>query len=219
MPEPGWPWYECPVGFAAIGLTGGIGSGKSTVARMFETDCGVPVVDADQIAREVVAPGSDGLRDVVRRFGDDVLSPAGELDRAKLAERVFDDPDERRALESILHPRIGLASMQRMAKLATEGHAYAIYEAALLVENGSYKSFAGLIVVSVDEATQLARVAARDGQGEDAARARIAAQLPTASKVAVADYVIDNSGSLEETRQQVRAVHGRILERFGGSGT
>jgi dephospho-CoA kinase len=203
------------VAFAIVGLTGGIGSGKSTVARMF-AEQGVPVVDADRIAREVVEPGTDGLREVVEAFSEDVLDEEGRLDRAKLGDRVFSDEAARKRLESILHPRIAAASMARFAELAQEGHPYAIYEAALLVENRSHAMMQALVVVSASEETQVARVCARDGIDEEAARKRIAAQLPLEEKVAVADYVISNDGSLEQTRARTLEVHRELLARFGG---
>jgi len=203
------------VAFAVAGLTGGIGSGKSTVAAMF-SELGVPVVDADRVARDVVEPGTDGLAAVVEAFGDGMLGEDGRLDRAKLGERVFDDEAARRRLEGILHPRIAAASMARFAQLAEEGHPYAIYEAALLVESGRHRMMGALIVVAVDEATQVARVEARDALSAEAARKRIAAQLPLAEKVDVADYVIRNDGDRDETRARVREVHASLLERFGG---
>jgi dephospho-CoA kinase len=203
------------VGFAVVGLTGGIGSGKSTVAKMF-AEQGIPVLDADRIARDVVAPGTEGLAEVVATFGPEVLTREGQLDRGALGKRVFGDEALRKRLEGILHPRIARASMERFAALAQEGHPYAIYEAALLVENGSYRSMGALVVVTASEATQIARVQARDGLDEGAARQRIAAQLPMAEKVRVADYVIENDGDLEETRAQAMAVHRALLERFAG---
>jgi dephospho-CoA kinase len=205
------------VAFAIVGLTGGIGSGKSTVARIF-AEQGVPVVDADRVAREVVEPGTEGLREVVEAFSEDVLDADGRLDRAKLGERVFGDDAARKKLESILHPRIAAASMARFAELASEGHPYAIYEAALLVENGSHRMMQALVVVSAREETQIARVCARDGVDEAAARQRIAAQLPLEEKVAVADYVISNDGSLEQTRDRTLEVHRALLERFAEGG-
>ncbi len=198
-----------------MGLTGGIGSGKSTGARMF-AEQGVPVVDADQIARDVVAPGTDGLAEIRAAFGDSILAPDGSLDRKALGERVFADADARKQLEAILHPRIARASMARFAELASEGHPYAIYEAALLVENGSHRMMSALIVVTASEATQLARVQARDGLSEAEARARMAAQLPLEEKVRVADYVIENDGDVEDTRARAREVHRALIERFGG---
>ena len=197
-----------------MGLTGGIGSGKSTVARFFE-ELGVPVVDADRVAREVVEPGTEGLAEIVAAFGEGVLDEDGRLDRAALGRRVFADPAARRQLESILHPRIGALSMERLMAHSREGHPYALYEAALLVENGSHSMMGELVVVAVDEATQLARVKARDGLDDDAARARIASQLPLSDKVAVADYVIRNDGSLEETRARVEEVHRALLASVG----
>ncbi|HEY8429426.1 MAG TPA: dephospho-CoA kinase [Sandaracinaceae bacterium] len=199
--------------FAVVGLTGGIGSGKSTIARMF-AELGVPVVDADQIAREVVEPGTDGLAAVVAAFGTEVLAADGTLDRKKLGEIVFADERKRRELEEILHPRIAQASMERFARLAQEGHPYAIYEAALLVESGRHRTMSALVVVTASEATQIARVRARDGLTEEEAKARIAAQLPLEEKVRVADYVIENDGSLEQARARTREVHRRLLERF-----
>ncbi|HJL18360.1 MAG TPA: dephospho-CoA kinase [Sandaracinaceae bacterium LLY-WYZ-13_1] len=201
--------------FGIVGLTGGIGSGKSTVARVF-TEQGVPVVDADRVARDVVAPGSDGLTDVVEAFGREVLDADGALDRAKLADRVFDDEEARRRLEGILHPRIAARSMARLSELATEGHAYAIYEAALLVESGSHRMMQALVVVSARRETQVARVRARDGLDDAQIERRLHAQLPLEEKVAVADYVIDNDGTLEQTRAQVLEVHRALLARFGG---
>lgn len=203
------------MGFAIVGLTGGIGAGKSTVARFFE-ELGVPIVDADQVAREVVEPLTEGLAEVVAAFGESVLDDDGALDRAKLGKRIWGDDEARARLESILHPRIGARSMQKLSALAGEGHPYAMYEAALLVENGSHRMMGALVVVAVDEATQLARVRARDDLDEEAIRARIASQLPQVEKVALADYVIENDGSLEDTRRRVAEIHELLLERFGG---
>lgn len=202
------------VAFAIVGLTGGIGSGKSTVARFF-AEQGVPVVDADRLAREVVEPGTDGLAEVVREFGDDVLDESGRLDRAALGRHVFGDPEARARLEAILHPRIAQASATRFAELSREGHPYAIYEAALLVEKGTHRMMNALIVVTASEATQIERVCARDGLDENDARARIEAQLPLADKVRVADYVIENEGSLEQTRERTLEVHRALEARFG----
>ncbi|MCC6874423.1 MAG: dephospho-CoA kinase [Sandaracinaceae bacterium] len=198
-----------------IGLTGGIGSGKSTVAKLF-AELGVPIVDADKVARDVVAPGTEGLREVAAAFGEDVLAPDGSLDRAKLGERVFADEAARRRLNAILHPRIAQESMRMLFELGREGHAYAIYEAALLVENGAHRTMGGLVVVAADEATQIARIRARDGLDEAAARARIAAQLPLAEKIAAATWVIHNDGTLEHAREQVRETHRAILARIEG---
>lgn len=197
-----------------FGLTGGLASGKSSVAARFRAQ-GVPVIDADQLARDVVAPGSPGLAEVVAAFGEDVLLPDGSLDRARLGDRVFGDPEKRRALNAILHPRIGALGMERAEALAARGEKLACYEAALLVENGLADAFRPLVVVAVPEAVQLARAMARDGSTEAQARARIAAQRPLADKVAVADHVIDNAGSPEATARQADAVLAAIREKLG----
>ncbi len=201
---------------ATIGLTGGIASGKSTVAALF-ADLGVAIVDADAIAREVVAPGTDGLSEVVRAFGDDVLARDGSLDRKKLAAVVFADEEARRTLNRITHPRIAARSAERIGALTASGVPYVLYEASLLVENGSYRAFAALIVVSASERAQLERLMMRDGMTEPDARARLAAQLPLAEKVRVADWVIDNDGPMSGVRERVTEVDREIRSRFGGS--
>jgi len=197
-----------------FGLTGGLASGKSTVAARLRA-LGVPVVDADQLAREVVAPGTPGLAAVVEAFGPSVLLPDGSLDRAQVAARVFSDASLRRRLNAIVHPRIAEASAARMADLAARGEALACYEAALLVENGLADAFRPLVVVAVAEDVQVARAMARDHATEEQARSRIAAQLPLATKVATADYVIDNGGTREETERRTDEVLGEIRKRLG----
>ena len=188
-----------------FGLTGGIASGKSTVSDMLRA-LGAPVVDADRLARQVVEPGSPALAEIATRFGADVLDSEGRLDRPRMAARVFSDPGARAELEAITHPRIAAASGEAFAALAAEGHRVAFYEAPLLVERRLHEGMAGVIVVAVPEEVQIARLTARDGLDEAAARARIAAQLPLADKIAVARWVVDNSGSLEHTRAQVEAI-------------
>jgi dephospho-CoA kinase len=195
---------------AFIGLTGGIASGKSTVAARFRA-LGVPVVDADQLAREVVEKGSDGLGEIVRAFGAEVLAEDGTLDRKKLGALVFDDPDARKQLERITHPRIAALSMQRLAELASSGAPYGLYEAALLVENGAYEAMNGLVVVACKPETQLARVMARDGLTQDAARARLAAQSPLEDKLAAATWVIWNDGDRAALEARVDETHRAIL--------
>jgi dephospho-CoA kinase len=202
------------MGIRVFGLTGGLASGKSTVARMILAR-GVPVIDADLLAREVVAKGSEGLAAVVAAFGDVVLLPDGTMDRAKVAELVFADPARRRTLNGILHPRIGALSAQRVAELDAAGHALGCYEAALLVENRLVEMFRPLVVVAVPEEVQVTRAMSRDSATEEQARARIAAQLPLAEKVAAADFVIDTTGPLPATEKQVDAVLAAIRARFG----
>ncbi|MGK3993934.1 dephospho-CoA kinase [Sorangium sp. So ce1024] len=202
------------MGLVLFGLTGGLGSGKSTVAARFRAQ-GLPVIDADALAREVVAKGTEGLEAVVRAFGPEVLLPDGSLDRARVAAIVFADPEKRRLLNGIVHPRITALTMERAAALEARGERLACYEAALLVENGVADMFRPLVVVAVPEAVQIARAMARDGATEDEVRARLAAQLPLSSKVAVADHVIDNSGDRAATERQVDEVLAAIRARFG----
>ncbi len=198
-----------------FGLTGGLASGKSTVAARLRA-LGVPVIDADQLAREVVAVGTPGLAAVVTAFGPSVLLPDGSLDRARVAALVFSDAEQRRRLNGIVHPLIGAASAARVAELSAQGEPIACYEAALLVENGLVEAFRPLVVVAVPEDVQVARAMARDAATEEQARARIAAQLPLARKVAAADYVIDNSGAREETERRTDEVLAAIRGKGAG---
>jgi dephospho-CoA kinase len=197
-----------------IGLTGGIASGKSTVARMLE-HAGAGIVDADQVAREVVLPGSEGLAEVVAAFGSSVLTADGSLDRGALASTVFGDEAARLRLQAILHPRIGRRSAERIEALHAGPVLYVIYEAPLLVEVGGYKSLAALIVVASSQESQLARAMRRDSVEPSAVKARIAAQSPLERKLEVADYVIWNDGSLSELERRTAEVHREILLRFG----
>ena len=187
-----------------VGLTGGIASGKSTVSAMFR-ELGAQVIDADQVARDVVEPGTPGLEEVARRFPG-VVDASGRLDRAELGRRVFADPAERRALEAILHPRIRDEVARRTGALARAGVPVALYDAALLIENGLHRGMDGVIVVWAPEEAQRSRLAARDALDDAAVSARLAAQLPLADKRAHATWVVDNGGTLEETRAQVRRI-------------
>jgi dephospho-CoA kinase len=196
-----------------VGLTGGIASGKSTVARAFKA-LGVPVVDADLLAREVVEPGSEGLSEIVRVFGADVLNADGTLHRKALGARVFADAGLRAQLNAITHPRIAMAASQRMQELARLQVPYAIYEAALLVENGMHRAMQALVVVAIDEATQLARLKLRDGLSDEEACARIAAQASLAHKLAAAHFVIDNGAERERTIARVSEVHRALLSQL-----
>jgi dephospho-CoA kinase len=197
------------VAITVFGLTGGVASGKSTVGRRFR-HLGLDVIDADQVARDVVAPGTPALAEIAARFGPEVLQPDGALDRKKLGAIVFADRDARRALERITHPRIAAATQQEIARLTAAGVDPVIYDAALIVENRLYTWMQGLIVVTVPPETQVARLMIRDDIDEPAAQARIAAQLPLADKVAVATHVIDNGGTRAQTEAQVRALWARL---------
>jgi dephospho-CoA kinase len=191
-------------GLTLVGLTGGIASGKSTVARLI-AQRGIPVLDADQLAREAVEPGQPALA-AIARLWPQVIGADGRLDRRRLGTIVFADAVARARLEAILHPRIAALAEQHAAALAAQGHRLAFYEASLLVETGRHQVLDGLVVVTVSPETQIARAMARDGMTADDARARIAAQLPLADKVAAATHVIDNDGAREATAAQVDRV-------------
>lgn len=193
-----------------VGLTGGIASGKSTVSKELRA-LGVGIVDADALAREVVEKGTDGLREVVETFGRGVLRDDGTLDREKLGAIVFGDQDARAKLVAITHPRIGALSMQRLSEEQASATPYVVYEAALLIETGGHKGMAKTIVVSASPEMQRTRMSTRDGLDADASQARIDAQLPLAEKLAVADYIIDNDGSLEQLRARTREVHAALV--------
>jgi dephospho-CoA kinase len=197
-----------------IGLTGGIASGKSTVARIL-ADAGAAVVDADRVARDVVAVGSEGLAEVARVFGPDVLASDGSLNREALAGVVFADDAARARLQAILHPRIGRRSAQLIEELRASDATYVIYDAPLLVEVGAHEKLDALIVVAAATEAQVARAATRDRVAPEEVTRRIAAQLPLERKVEVADYVISNDGSLAELEQRTREVHAEIVARFG----
>jgi dephospho-CoA kinase len=189
-----------------LGLTGGIASGKSSVADFF-VECGAILVSADHLAREAVNPGSPTLTKLVEAFGEDVLTPAGSLNREALAQRVFADPVARRRLESITHPAIAHLAECRLAALKAAPHDLIVYEAPLLFEAGAENRVDLVLVVLVDPATQMARLLQRDHLSPEEARQRIASQWPQADKVQKADFVIDNSGPLAQTRAMVDALY------------
>ncbi len=178
-----------------FGLTGGIGSGKSSVAALWRKR-GLPVLDADELARAVVAPGGEALAELAREFGADVLRD-GQLDRKELGRRVFGHPERLRRLEGITHPRILALRAERLAQLAAAGEPLVCNEIPLLFEKGMEAQLRPVVVVSVPPHVQLQRAQHRDGAPAAELEARIAAQLPLADKVARADIVIDNQGPPE----------------------
>ena len=186
-----------------VALTGGIATGKSHVRAQFEA-LGVPTIDADQLARDAVAPGTAGLAAVVQRFGRGILEASGALDRRKLASLVFSDDAARRDLEAIIHPEVRRLVDEWFASLDPRAHAVAIADIPLLYEVGREKDFDVVIVIACDPETQVRRVVARDHVTEAEARQRLAAQMPIEEKVRRADFVIRSDGSIEETNQQVR---------------
>lgn len=188
-------------------LTGGIASGKSAVSDQL-AHLGVPVVDTDLIARQVVEPGSPGLEALVGRFGDRILEDCGRLDRARMREIVFSDANARKQLEEVLHPLIEHEARHQIER--HRGADYVLVVVPLLVESGLFPDADRVVVVDVPEPIQLDRLTQRDGIDHDGARQRLAAQAGREARLAVATDVIDNSGSRAELRQQVEALNERL---------
>jgi dephospho-CoA kinase len=180
-----------------VGLTGGIASGKSTFAAALRAR-GLPVVDADALARAAVAPGGAALAEIARAFGPDVLDASGALDRKRMGALVFADPEARRRLEAITHPAVRLAMAEETRRLADAGHALAFYDTPLLYEVGLDRLLDSVVVVWTPAGVQRARLVARDGLSPADADARIAAQLPIDEKAARADFVVENVGAPDE---------------------
>jgi dephospho-CoA kinase len=196
-----------------VGLTGGIGAGKSEVSRRLAR-YGAVVVDADAIAREVVEPGTDGLAEVVAAFGREVLLPDGGLDRARLGDVVFGDPEARRRLNAIVHPRVG----QRMAELdqAAGPDAIVVHDVPLIAENGRSDAYDMVVVVDAPPRTQIERLTRSRDMTREQAQARMAAQASREQRLAIADIVIDNSGSLAELDRQVGDLWAQLRRRAAG---
>ncbi|KOG37921.1 dephospho-CoA kinase [Streptomyces decoyicus] len=190
-----------------VGLTGGIGAGKSEVSRLLAS-YGAVIVDADKIAREVVEPGTPGLAAVVAEFGDGVLTPDGTLDRPKLGGIVFSDPEKLKALNAIVHPLVGARSAELEASAGPE--AVVVHDVPLLTENGLAPLYDLVVVVDAAAGTQLDRSVRLRGMAEDEVKSRMAAQATREQRLAVADLVIDNDGPLEALEPQVRAVWERL---------
>lgn len=186
-----------------IGLTGGIASGKTTVANLF-AELGATIIDTDVIAREVVAPGQPALEEIAAAFGDEVLQPDGSLDRGALRARVFASTDDRERLEAITHPRIRAETLRQADEA---GGLYQLIVVPLLVESPLRESVDRVLVVDCAEETQIERLVARDADSEAQARRILAAQASRSERLAIADDVVLNDGSLEDTRRQVAALH------------
>lgn len=193
-----------------IGLTGGIGSGKSTVAHLLN-DAGIAVVDADQIAREIMEPGSPVLDDVAEAFGADLIRDDGSLDRAGLAGRAFVDKQSTEKLNSITHPAIRAESERRFAAAEEAGEKAVVYDMPLLVELGMHKNMDLTVVVDVDVDERVRRLVSSRGLNEADARARISQQLDTATRNAAADVIIDNNGDEAALKPQVEDLIERIF--------
>ncbi|MGW1683937.1 dephospho-CoA kinase [Streptomyces albidoflavus] len=186
-----------------VGLTGGIGAGKSEVSRLL-VEHGAHLVDADRIAREVVEPGTPGLAAVVEAFGESVLAADGSLDRPKLGEIVFADPERRAVLNGIVHPLVGARSAELQSQAPQDG--VVVHDVPLLTENGLAELYDLVIVVDVEPRTQVERLVRSRGMSEEEARARMAAQAGREERLAVADIVIDNEVSLDALRGRVAEV-------------
>lgn len=197
-----------------IGVTGGIASGKTTVVRAF-AERGIPWVDADDVAREVVARGEPALAEIADHFGGEVLASDGSLDRRALRERIFADPDARKALERITHPPIRERLISHLERLQAAGAPYVLLVSPLLFETGQDAMVDRCLVIDVPEAIQMARTAARDNVDEAQARAIIAAQMPREERLAHADDVIDNSAAETDLEAQVAALDRRYRQAVG----
>jgi dephospho-CoA kinase len=187
-----------------VGLTGGVASGKSTVSAILD-ELGAVIVDADVLAREVVAPGTDGLREVVEVFGSDVLTADGELDRPAMGAIVFADAEKRRALEAIIHPRVRARAAEIEA--AADPGDVIVHDIPLLAETGQATGFDAVIVVDVPQETQVERMVGLRGMSREDAEARVAAQASRDDRLAIATHVIDNTASLEDLRRRVNEVY------------
>ena len=188
-----------------IGLTGGIASGKSTVAAILRR-LGAAVINADELSREVVQPDREGWREIVDAFGADVLQPDRAIDRQKLRKIIFDDPEARKKLEAIIHPRVRALAEERIREHGAAGYEIVVYEVPLLFEVKLHHWLRPVILVASDVATQKKRIQERDHLTESEAAKHIAAQMSLEEKRRLADYVIENDGSLEDLELRVRAV-------------
>ena len=192
-----------------IAITGGAGTGKSTVARMFK-ELGAEVLDADQVARDAVAVGTPAWQELRLLFGEDFFNLNGSLNRSKLAQRIFADPEARRALNALIHPLVAQELQVKMADLERRGFELVMVEVPLLFETGREQSFDQVIVVAASEAEQIRRLRSRDQREAEEIQGILRAQWPLADKVARADFVVDNSGELSSTREQVKNIWGRL---------
>lgn len=199
-----------------VGLTGGIGSGKSEVSRRFAA-LGAVIVDADLIAREVVEPGTPGLAQVVEAFGDGVLAADGSLDRDALAAKIFGDDEARRRLNGIVHPLVGARSFELIAAAAdADPRAIVVNDVPLLAEGGLKDRFQAVVVVDTDPETQVRRLVDLRGMAEADARARMAAQASRDQRLAIADHVIHNDGDLADLQSQVERVWAALTAQAAG---
>jgi len=190
-----------------VGLTGGIGSGKSLVAQMFK-QLGAHLIDADELAHWAVEPGQPALQRIVESFGPEILNPDRTLDRPKLGRLVFDHPEKRELLNSLVHPYVFMEEERRRKEIAQKDpKAIVIFDAALLIETGSYQLMDKVILVTIDRRKQISRIMRRDGLSREEAVKRIDAQMPQSKKKRKADYIIDGGQSLKAVEDQVRRIY------------
>jgi dephospho-CoA kinase len=192
-----------------VGLTGGVASGKSTVSAILD-ELGAVIIDADVLAREVVAPGTDGLREVVEAFGREVLTENGELDRPAMGTIVFADPEKRRVLEGIIHPRVRDRGAEIEASAGSDD--VVVHDIPLLAETGQAGGFDAVIVVDVPTETQVERMVELRGMTRDDAEARVAAQASREERLKIATHVVDNTGTVEDLRRRVTEVYRGLRE-------
>ena len=192
-----------------VGLTGGIGSGKTAVSDYF-AQLGIDVVDADVVSRQVVEPGTDALKRITEHFGNDILLADGTLNRPALRQRVFSEPDEKRWLEQLLHPLIGDATMKALADAQSP---YVVFVSPLLFESGMQAVCNRVLLVDVPESVQLQRTMQRDDNSEAQVKAIMASQSDRQSRIEKADDVLENSGSLDDLHKQVEQLHAQYIQQ------
>lgn len=196
-----------------VGLTGGLATGKSAVARLFQ-DCGAVVLDADVLARQLVEPGKPAWRDIVRAFGKQVLFPDRSLDRHALAKIVFRNRAKLKKLNAIVHPRVAREQTRLTREIARKDpDAVILYDAPVLIEAGAHKRMGKIVVVSADQETQIKRLRNRNHLSRTEALRRVRSQLPLAQKVKLADYVIDGTLSFEQTKNEVQRIYAELQQR------
>ena len=192
-----------------IGLTGGIASGKTTVANLFQQEFGIEIVDADIVAREVVEPGTDGLKAITNRFGEQILDDLGNLNRSKLRDVIFSQPEQKEWLNNLLHPMIRREMLKQLDDVQS---AYALLVIPLMVENGLQSLADKVLVVDVDKETQLQRTVVRDKVNQSQVEAILASQATREQRLAIADYVIKNNATNEKLLPQITELHQKFLE-------
>jgi len=194
-----------------VGLTGGMGSGKSLAAKFF-AEQGAHIIDADELSRELVLPGHPALKEIVDAFGEDILEPSENLDREALAKIIFDNAEKKSVLEAILHPKVIVREQEKYLSIsASDPSAIVIVDAALLIESGNYKNVDKVIVVQSTEEQQVQRILSRGFQSCDQAIARIKNQMSFEKKSEYADYILDNQSQVEDLRKKVQKIYAKLL--------